>query len=119
MYELVPESDGIVVTFRAIGILSDGDYDSLSDDMEAIMGQHPFVRVLVDWEKLEGWEPGARAASTWFGHVHNERMQRMAILADARWKDEVERIRDVVAPTEVRAFKPSKRDAAMKWLKQD
>ena len=119
MYELVPESDGIVVTFRAIGMLSDGDYDSLSDDMEAVMDKHPFVRVLVDWEQLEGWGPGAKSASTWFGRVHNDRFQRMAIVADGKWRDEVNRIRDVVAPTEVRAFTPSKRDAAMAWLKQD
>lgn len=48
MYELVPEDDSIVVTFRAVGMLSDSDYDSLSADMEALMDKHPFVRVLVD-----------------------------------------------------------------------
>ena len=119
MYKLVPESDGIVVTFKAIGMLSDSDYDSLDKDMDALVSEHPFVRVLVDWEKLEGWEPGAKTASTWFGHVHNELIQRMAIVADRKWNDEVNRIRDVVAPTEVRAFAPSKRDAAMAWLTQD
>ncbi len=120
MYELVPEGgDSIVVTFKAIGMLSDGDYDSLNEDMEALMSKLDFVRVLVDWERLEGWEPGAKAVSTWFGHVHNEQIQRMAIVADAKWKDEIQRIHDVVAPTEVRGFAPSKRDAAMAWLKQD
>jgi len=119
MYELVPEDDSIVVTFKAIGMLSDGDYDSLNADMEALMGKHAFVRVLVNWEKLEGWEPGAKSASTWFGHVHNQQIQRMAIVADTKWKDEVNRIRDVVAPTEVRSYSPSKRDAAMAWLKED
>jgi hypothetical protein len=73
----------------------------------------------VDWEKLEGWEFGAKSSSTWFGHVHNDRMQRMAIVADSKWDDEVKRIRDVLAPTEVRAFAPSKRDAAMAWLRRD
>lgn len=119
MYELVSESDSIVVTFKAIGMLSDSDYDSLNDDMEALMARHPFVRVLVDWEKLEGWEPGAKTASSWFGRVHNDQIQRMAIVADAKWTDEVDRIRDVVAPTEVRAFTPAKRDKAMAWLTQD
>lgn len=119
MYELISEGDSIVVTFKAIGMISDGDYDSLNDAMEVIMGKHPYVRVLVDWEQLEGWEPGAKAVSTWFGRLHNEQIQRMAIVADAKWKDEVDRIRDVVAPTEVRGFALSKRDAAMAWLKQD
>ncbi len=119
MYELVQHGDSIVVTFKAIGMLSDGDYDLLSEDMDALVSKHPFVRVLLDWDKLTGWEAGAKSASTWFGRVHNDRIQRMAIVADSRWNDEMNRIRDVLAPTEVRAFSPSKRDAAMGWLKKD
>jgi hypothetical protein len=120
MYTLVPEGgDSIVVTFKAVGMLSDGDYDSLNEHMEAVMAGRGFVRVLVDWEELEGWEPGARTVSSWFGRVHHDRMQRMAVVADIRWTDEVKRIQDVLAPTEVRAFPPSKREAALAWLKKE
>lgn len=119
MYELVPEGDSFVVTFKAIGMLSDGDYDSLTEDLDTHLKAHDFVRVLMDWEQLEGWEPGAKEVSSWFARVHNDRMQRMAIVADSKWSDEVNRMRDVMAPTQVRAFAPSKRDAAMAWLEND
>lgn len=119
MYELVEEGDSIVVTFKAIGMLSDSDYDSLSEAFDAVMAKHAYVRVLVDWEKLEGWDEGAKTSSAWFGRSHHDRMQRMAIVAEDRWTDECSRIKDNVAPTEVRVFAPSKRDAAMAWLKKD
>ena len=119
MYELVEEGDSIVVIFKAIGTLSDRDYDSLSEAFDAITAKHAYVRVLVDWEKLEGWDEGAKTASSWFGRSHHDRIQRMAIVADDKWNDEFSRVKDNVAPTEVRAFAPSKRGAAMAWLKKD
>ena len=116
MYELVSEGDSNVLTFKAIGMLSDGDYDTLNDDMEKLLAKHDYVRVLVDWERLDGWEPGARTVSSWFGRVHRNLFERMAIVADSKWKDETMRIRDVLKPAEVKVFAPGKRDDAWAWL---
>ena len=118
MYELVPEGDSNIATFKATGILSDSDYDTLAEEMDIFLGKHNVARVLVDWEQLEGWEQGARTASSWFGRVHSNLIERMAIVADNKWKDETLRIADIVKLTDVRIFVPSERDAAWAWLNE-
>ena len=44
---------------------------------------------------------------------------RVAIIADAKWADEVMRVTDIYKAANVRQFAPDKRAMAFDWVRQD
>ncbi len=116
MIEVRSEADGGLITVRMAGTVTEDDQENQFSKVEAQPDSERVERVLLDWSDLDGWGPGARSAGTWFGMHHWALVGRIAILADAKWDDEVLRITDVYRAAAVRRFSPAERHAAMDWL---
>ncbi len=117
-----------ILTIEMQGKVSEADIESELDNLEDRFpqvgvrlsgGAKGGIRVLQDWQDLEGWEQGAKTAGTIAGKMLSDMIQRVAVVADAKWQGEQERIADVAKRATVRFFPLDQRDKAMRWLQED
>lgn len=118
MMEFLPETGGNLMAIRMSGTITEDDYDRCLAQADSAAPEH-VEHLLLDWEHLQGWAPGARSVGTWFGLHYRALIGRVAIIADAQWADEVVRITDIYKAAEVRRFAPDKRELAFAWVRQD
>lgn len=72
--------------------------------------------MVVDWEKLDGWEKGAKTIGTLTAKLIADAARKVAVIADARWADEQARLSDVSKHATVRFFRPEERAKALAWV---
>lgn len=118
-----------LIMFRMIGEVTDADWNAVLPQFEDVLGMDYALRihggtgspfnVLMDWERLRGWQLGARTTCTLFCMDYQDVVGRMAIIADAQWQGEALRLADVYKNAEVRLFDPARRDAAQRWLQRN
>ena len=114
-----------MVTFTCSGIVSVVDVNAVDAKIEEsagpeyfvrVRGGVPTVRILLDWEALEGWESGTKALGTAFGLGIRDAVSRVAVIADRKWHDEQDRLADILKAGKVSFFTPDQRAAATEWL---
>lgn len=120
------EDATIVITMT--GIISEADWETAVLALDEKLGRQASVRfaspkspklhILMDWEKLEGWERGTRSTCTWFCMGNQDAIDRLAVIASDRWRDEIERLADIYKNAQVNFYFPIQREHALKWLKQ-
>ncbi len=112
---------------EAHGIVSEADIESGLDNLQERYpqvgvrlsgGTKGGIRMFLDWEHLQGWEQGAKTAGTMAGKMMSDVVHRVAVVADAKWKAEEERLADVGKRATVRFFALDQRDKAMQWLQE-
>lgn len=117
-----------ILTVEMHGMVSEADIESALDNLQDRYpqvgvrlsgGARGGIRVLQDWQNLEGWEYGAKTAGTMAGKMLSDVIRRIAVVADAKWNAEQERLADVVKRADIRFFTPDRRDKAMQWLQDD
>ena len=121
----VNDADRILI-IEMTGMISEADIDTAIDTLQA---QYPAVGVhvrggerggfamLVDMLQLEGWEKGAKTLGTMTSKMIGDAVRKIALVADARFADEVPRLADVAPRATVRLFPPERREDAGAWLK--
>lgn len=117
-----------ILTVEMHGMVSEADIETALDNLQERFpqvgvrlsgGTKGGISVLQDWQNLEGWEQGAKTAGTMAGKMLSDVIHRVAVVADAKWKAEQERLADVAKRADVRFFKLDQRDKAMQWLLED
>ena len=116
----------LIVEMR--GIVSEAEIDATFDKLQERYpqlgvrvrgGERGGIGVLLDWEHLDGWEKGAKTVGTLTGKMLSDLVNRVAIVANEKWRGEEERIADVGKKARVRFFSPAARDHAWTWLTSD
>ena len=117
-----------VLSIEAHGMVSEADIVDALDQLEERYpqvgvrlsgGTKGGIRVFHDWQHLEGWEQGAKTVGTMAGKMLSDMIHRVAVVADAKWKGEKDRIADIAKRADVRFFPLKQRDEAMQWLVED
>jgi hypothetical protein len=122
MLELLPETKDNIVAFKATGILTVIDEDSITptlEDMFESLSEKQRMRAFVDYEGLKGFEPGVKTAGLSFELRHRAQVERIAFVCGKNLQDEVDRMADIFKVAEVRRFDPASRDDAWNWLKSE
>ena len=116
----------LIVEMR--GMVSEAEIDATFDKLQERYpqvgvrvrgGERGGIAVLLDWEHLQGWEKGAKTVGTLTGKMLSDVVNRVAIVADDKWRGEEERIADIAKNARVRFFSPAGRDHAWTWLTSD
>jgi hypothetical protein len=116
MIEFLPETKGNLLAIKMSSTMIEEDYEKCLAEAESRFDRERVEHLLLDWENLQGWAPGARSAGTWFGMHYRALVGRVAIIADEKWADEVLRVTDIYRAAEVRRFSPVDRAAAFAWI---
>ena len=119
MIEVLPESSSSFLALKISGMVSEEDAERFGELLEALLQDEKTDSLLLDWQSLEGWAPGAKSLATWFGMHNWSTMRRVAVVAAARWEDEKTRIADIYKRAEVRLFPPAKRVEAIDWARRE
>ena len=122
MFELLPETSGNIVALKAAGIITLIDEDGITPKLEDIfesLSEKQRVRAFIDYEALQGFEPGVKTAGLSFNLRHRGLVERMAVVCGKDLQDEVNRIADIFKAAEVRRFDPASRDDAWTWLRSE
>ena len=122
MLELLPETRGSIVALKAAGVLTVVDEKGITprlEDIFASLSEKQRVRAFIDYEALQGFEPGVKTAGLSFELRHRAQVERMAFVCSKDLQDEVDRMADIFKAAEVRRFDPACRDAAWTWLKSE
>jgi hypothetical protein len=122
------EVAGETIVITMTGIVSDADWDAAVLALEKKLGRQasvhftstksPRLHILMDWQKLEGWEKGSRSTCTWFCMGNQDMIDRLAVIADDRWREETQRLVDIYKNAQVNFYLPMQREHAVIWLNQ-
>ncbi len=120
--------EGKTIVITMTGTVSDTDWDAAVLALEKKLGSQvsvhltsarsPKLHVLMDWEKLEGWETGARSICTWFCMGNQDMIDRVAVIGDERWEDETARLADIYKNAQINFYLPAQREHAARWLRK-
>lgn len=117
MLKILPKSKDDFIAIQATGTLSGEDYDAVLPDIEKIIDKHGKVRVYIDLEFFEGWEPLAAWKDMAFGVMHWNDMSKLAIVGDAKWEEWSATMANYMMQGEVRHFHTTEQAEALKWVK--
>lgn len=101
------------------GALRKADLDRCQAELAAEMQRLGPVRLLFVLDGFEGWEPGDNWRDLSFYAQHGDRIERIAIVGDERWRSEALMFAGADlrrAPVEFFAGSPALTDEARVWL---
>ncbi|MHB1035494.1 MAG: SpoIIAA family protein [Pirellulales bacterium] len=119
MFKVSEESEGSVLVLEAQGKLTDRDYkDVLIPRLETIIRERGKANFLLDTDdSFQGWELKALWDDARFGLAHRNDFDKMAVVTDRRWLGWALKVGAWVVRGEVRAFPPSQRREAHRWIR--
>ncbi|MDA0238595.1 MAG: STAS/SEC14 domain-containing protein [Proteobacteria bacterium] len=115
MLQLLPESSGNLVAFKAIGKISDEDFKNILPTFEAVLAGDSGISLLADLEHFEGWEWQAAYDKTAFGIKHWGDIKKIAIVGDGQLEGLSAKVADRIMQADVRQFSLEDRAAALEW----
>ena len=117
MYEILPETKDRLIALKAMGKLTDTDFELLQADLDRRLEFAAPARILLDWTELEGWDAQGDQRSFLFWLGEWSKIDRVAIVSTEKFLGEVIKIGDALSRSTVRHFAPSEADEARSWLK--
>ena len=85
MLEILPQSSGNVVGARVGGRLDGEECKLLAARIEALIGEHKTVRLLLDVSECDRVDPAAAWEEFVMGVKHWNDLERVAIVGGAKW----------------------------------
>jgi hypothetical protein len=109
-------ADGILKVVAPTKLQS-GDFAELAREIEPIIRQSAQLRLLVDASDLEGWKDlTALEEHAAFVKSHQEKVDRIAVIAAREWQLWLISGIKVFLHPEVRLFQSRQEDDALRWL---
>ncbi|MHC1741586.1 MAG: STAS/SEC14 domain-containing protein [Syntrophobacteraceae bacterium] len=87
-YEII-RIEGAVVYVKISGTMRLADQESLQKAGMGMIGQGVKVRLHVVLENFQGWEKGVDWGDVDFMMAHGNDIEKIALVGDERWKDEL------------------------------
>lgn len=110
--------DQQIVTIRASGKLTSGDYDAAIPELEHAMklAEGP-LRMLIRLEDFSGWEMGAAWKDLKFDMRHGPDLGRIAVLGETRLEEWGTKLSAPFFGADMKFFPIEQEEDAMAWLK--
>jgi hypothetical protein len=79
-----------VYLIKLTGLLTWGDFQAFQNQLEtAQVFAAGSLRALIQLEEFAGWEPGESWSDVSFFFQHDQDIEKIAVVGDARWRDEM------------------------------
>ncbi|OLT01281.1 hypothetical protein BJF90_32890 [Pseudonocardia sp. CNS-004] len=120
MLELMAESDGDVIGFRARGVLTEDDYQSVLDPhLQKALEAGGRIRVLVLMEEtFQGWNVRAAWRNTCLDLRHRRDFDKVAIVGAPTWEQWCAKLANLLIAGEIKIFTRDELSAAWTWLRR-
>ncbi len=118
MFEISPEPGNPLLVAKLFGLVRAGDFLAGMPIFEKLLAEiHP-RGLLCDWTELKGWDEEGESIRFAARLELHAKFERVAVLADRAWDDEVSRLQEVTR-LPGRRFPPSDRQSALAWLESN
>ena len=117
MIELMPETAGRIIAVRLAGQVTSDDHEAIRPRLQEFQdtSDQP-LRLLVDLSTFEGNDGVSGSEAEWFEACFGDQIERLALIADSQWDDEVVRYRDAFTTATVQRFDPADSVGARAWV---
>lgn len=112
------EQTGQVVTIELTGKLTKEDYKRFVPRIEALIGEHGKLRLLVEMRDFHGWEMAALWEDIKFDMKHFGDIERLAMVGDRKWEKGMAGFCKPFTKAEIRYFDRTEKDQALEWLNE-
>jgi AAA+ ATPase superfamily predicted ATPase len=112
------ENEGTAVVVRVTGKLVDADYEYLVPELARRIRQHGKLRMLFELIDFHGWEPGAFWDELKFDLKHFADIERIAIVGDKKWEQEMTVFSRPFTTATMRYFDVADTAQAWKWWRE-
>ena len=116
MFDIKTSDDG-VLSIRLSGKLTHEDYKNhLIPKLESVIEQHKKVCLLVETDDFHGWEWRAAFDDFETGIKHRKEFDRIAIVGDKKWQENLCKLFSLMMVAEVQYFQNNELDTAKQWV---
>jgi hypothetical protein len=115
MYVTLPESTGNVLGYALEGRLTEEEVEEIQQQLADVLEAHGSARMLIRADHLHGVEPTAVWQDLRMTPEYVTKLDRIAVVGDARWQKWLATISDLV--TEAAFFAPEEIDRAWGWVR--
>jgi hypothetical protein len=98
------------------GKLSTQDYERFKSEFKALLHSQRKVRLLVRMHDFHGWTAGALWEEIKFDFKHFSDIERIVLVGDQKWEENMSKLCKPFTRAEVRFFSPSQVNEAQLWL---
>ncbi len=117
MFQEIPVNEPNIFAFKAIGRLTEKDYQEFLPKLASLLKEHSPLSLLIELEDFHGWELKAAWEDFKFGKDHDADFERIAIIGDRQWQRWMTALGKGFISTEVRFFKRDELQEAWDWLR--
>lgn len=113
--EVGPEN---VATIHVSRTLTADDYQALVPELQRLIEEHGKIRLIWDMKNFEGWQPGALWQDAKFDLRHNDDVERIAMVGEARWENLMTQLMKPFAKAKVKYFDQAAYEDAQRWIQK-
>jgi len=118
MLEVLPSSEGNLVCFRAVGMLTEEDYaEVFIPTLADAIAQHSKFRLYADLSRLLGWDETTSWETGSMLHSNLDKFERAAIVGGPSWAGLALLLRDSLPLGHYEFFTDGSQKRAMAWVK--
>lgn len=117
MFQFIPVTEGNIFAIKAIGKLTDEDYQELLPQLTTLIDKFGPISLLVELEDFCGWEAKAAWDDFALGKEHEKDFVRVAIVGKKSWHKWMTMIGSAFSETKIRFFYSDDLQEAWNWLR--
>ncbi len=120
MIEIMPETEGNILVFKATEILTSQDYEDIFiPQLKQFIEKFGKIRTVVYLdETFTGWELGAAWDDAVFGLQHRHDFEKVAVVSDKKWVAWATKVGSYFMDGQVASYAPAQFQDAVAWVKQ-
>jgi hypothetical protein len=104
MLQTMDKSSGNTIGYTLVGTVTKADYATLDPAVAAAIKEHGSINLLLDltklkWEKLSAWSSDLN-----FGKTYKDSIDKMALVADAKWAKHAAKLAEPYYAKDVKSF---------------
>jgi hypothetical protein len=120
MFEIMSESAGNILGVRATGKLTDEDYkNTFLPKLASVLKEHDSANLLLFCDEgFEGWTPKAMWDDAYFGWIHRNDFNKMAVVSPPAYVDWCMKLSKHFMKGEIKTFTSDQLSEAWAWLRE-
>ena len=111
--------EGRVLYISISGQLHKEDYQQMVPVIEAAMGQHNKIRLLVQMTDFHGWDAGALWQDIKFDAKHFKDIESLALVGDKRWEKGMSIFCNPFTTAKIKYFDVKDLNQAQLWIAEE
>jgi hypothetical protein len=110
------EDGGKFLKIALVGTIVKDDYKPLVAEFTRLIAEHGKIRALVDMTRFHGWDATALWQEIKFDLKYLDKLERIAVVGEARWQHAIASFTKPLTPAEVRYYDGAQVVEAEAWL---